>query len=268
MDQHPVPRQITTFEFKLIGFLTLRQFIYVLVFVLMGFFFYFITPIPFLNYLLGFSVGLFGLAFVFVPINDRPMEIWVKNLIKRLTSPTQYVFKKDNHCPPILTEIAQSYSYQLASNYLDSQQKLNQYLAQKVPRQSQIDKKNLINDLIDSKNEPEKQKQNQKTVTEKKKSESDSSKNLRKPFISGLVKNYRKLPLPGILIYIKDQEEKTIRILKTNSHGVFLSTQPFPPGDYFIEPRDPRQNYFFDRMRITINQEYNQPIEITSRELL
>src|SRR5438270_526220 len=32
MEQHAIPRQITSFEFKLIGFMTLKQFLYLLVF--------------------------------------------------------------------------------------------------------------------------------------------------------------------------------------------------------------------------------------------
>jgi len=46
MEQHAVPRQITTFEFKLIGFMTLRQFIYLLVFIPLGVVVYFLFPIP------------------------------------------------------------------------------------------------------------------------------------------------------------------------------------------------------------------------------
>ena len=81
MEQHPIPRQITTFEFKLIGFLTIKQFIYLLISIPIGVLIFYIFPVPILNFFLGLIVVLIGVAFAFVPINDRPMEVWIKNLI-------------------------------------------------------------------------------------------------------------------------------------------------------------------------------------------
>jgi F-type H+-transporting ATPase subunit alpha len=49
MEQHPIPRQITTFEFKLIGFMTLKQFLYILISIPAGFVVYKVFPIPILN---------------------------------------------------------------------------------------------------------------------------------------------------------------------------------------------------------------------------
>jgi hypothetical protein len=80
MEQHAIPRQITSFEFKLIGFLTLKQFIYVVVFSALGYVTYMIVPIPFINILFGVLVGGIGLALAFLPINDRPLEVWIKNI--------------------------------------------------------------------------------------------------------------------------------------------------------------------------------------------
>src|SRR3989344_5778848 len=88
MEQHPMPRQITTFEFKLIGFLTLKQFIYLVLFIPLGFIAYKLIAIPLLNILIAALVAGLGVAFAFVPINDRPLDVWIKNLTKRLTSAT------------------------------------------------------------------------------------------------------------------------------------------------------------------------------------
>ena len=75
MDQHPIPRQITTFEFKLVGFLTIKQFVYLVIFVALGLAIYGLTPIPVLNVMLGVLTASIGAAFAFIPINDRPMEV-------------------------------------------------------------------------------------------------------------------------------------------------------------------------------------------------
>ena len=94
MDQHPVPRQITTFEFKLIGFMTLRQFIYLLVFIPLGYVVYKLIPIPFLNFLLGFSVAGIGPLFAFVPFNDRPIDMMLKISLKGLLLQPNIFFTK------------------------------------------------------------------------------------------------------------------------------------------------------------------------------
>ena len=96
MEQHPIPRQITTFEFKLIGFLTLHQFMYLIVFLPLGYIVYRIFPIPLLNMVTGAFVAALGGAFAFLPVNERPLDVWIRNLFKRLTSPTQYMFHKEN----------------------------------------------------------------------------------------------------------------------------------------------------------------------------
>lgn len=271
MEQHPVPRQITTFEFKLIGFLTVKQFVYLLIFTGITLIVYYLTPIPILNYFFAFLVGAGGVAFVFVPINDRSMDIWIKNLIKRLTSPTQYTFKKENKPPQILIDISAS-SPQIAQNYLDAKQKLNNYLASKNQPQPN-NKKQAINSILNSKQEILVSKKSvnstSQSITSNQTTKTYATNQAKQPFITGVIKNYKKLPLGGILVYVKkDANSQPIRILKTNSHGVFLSFNPFPSGEYILEIKDPKQQYFFDTMKIKIESTNNQPIEISSKELL
>ncbi|GAB4218613.1 MAG: hypothetical protein Fur009_0130 [Candidatus Microgenomates bacterium] len=271
MEQHPIPRQITTFEFKLIGFLTVKQFVYLLVFTGITLIVYYLTPVPILNYFFAFLVGAFGVAFVFVPINDRSMDIWIKNLIKRLTSPTQYTFKKENKPPQILLDISLS-TPQIAQNYLDAKQKLNSYLASKNQIQPNT-KKQAINTILNSKQEVLVTKKPVNTNTQSTNNSQNSSTQPttqpKQPFITGVIKNYKKLSLGGILVYIKNNpDEKPLRILKTNSHGIFLSFNPLPPGEYIFEIKDPKQQYFFDTMKLRLENSNNQPIEISSKELL
>lgn len=274
MEQHPIPRQITTFEFKLIGFLTIKQFIYILIFFSLGLASYFFTPIPLLNYLVGFMVASVGLAFAFVPINDRPMDIWVKNLIKRLTSPTQYTFKKQNPPIKVLLNSNISSNPQQLVYHIDSQEKLKSYLAQKNPTQTsdyKLSQKQAVNDLLMSplsfltpKTKANTNQQQKKTFQQQ-----VEQPKVKKPFISGMVKNHKEIPLAGILIYIKkDENTSPLRILKTNHYGVFLSFNPLNEGDYIFEIKDPKGVYLFDTMKLRLEKENNKPIEIRSKELL
>ncbi len=273
MDQHPIPRQITTFEFKLIGFLTIKQFIYLVVFVAAGFAVYALTPIPILNVIFGLLTGSVGAAFAFIPINDRPMEVWVKNLIKRLTSPTQYSFQKHNKPISFLQDLSFSNNPHQIESHIDSQKKLNSYLSGKSGAPKTDNKKQTINDLLANPLSF----LTKKPVRSQPAKPSDSNPvqpiiptaDIKHPFLTGSIKNHKLTPLGGVLIYVKkNPESEPIRILKSNLHGVFLSYNPLPPGEYVFETKDPKQGYFFDTMKVKVENENNQPLEIHSKELI
>lgn len=279
MEQHPLPRQITTFEFKLIGFLTIKQFIYLLISIPVGLLVYTVFPVPILNILLGITVVLIGVAFAFIPINDRPMEDWVKNLIKRLTSPTQYFFKKQNSGIYFLKNLVFTDDPHRVMTHIDSQQKLTKYLSNKITVNNQ-NKKQVINNLFtDSfssllgKNRPQEKRPAPNITTNLSDEASTKLSNLepkvKLPFLTGLIKNYKQTPLTGILVYIKkDSDSDPIRILKTNSHGIFTTYNPLPPADYFCEIKDPKGSFFFDTMKIKVESINEKIIEISSKELI
>ena len=94
MEQHPIPQQITSYEFKLVGEMTLKQFgkaaggiIAALLINALPLVFFIKWPLIFL-----FAGG--GLALAFVPFQDRPLEGWLKAFIKSIYAPTIYVYKK------------------------------------------------------------------------------------------------------------------------------------------------------------------------------
>jgi hypothetical protein len=274
MEQHAIPRQITSFEFKLIGFLTIKQFIYLLVFIPLGLVVYAIFPVPILNILLGVICASIGAILAFIPINDRPMEVWIKNLIKRLNSPTQYVFKKQNPAIYFLKNLIFTNDPHRVMSHIDSQQKLSKYLDNKTPVNHQ-NKKQAINNLFtDSFSSLLSKKNNPQSSTVKEplsiiNHSSSNTNNAKTPFFTGLIKNYKQNVLAGVLVYIKkDLTSDPIRILKTNSHGVFATYNPLPPSDYFCEIKDPKGNFFFDTMKIKIENVNEKPIEIMSKELI
>lgn len=229
--QHPVPRQITSFEFKLIGFMTLKQFIYLLIFFPFGYIVYRLFPIPFLNIVAGISIAVFGAALAFIPVNDRPLDIWVKNLLRRLTSPTQYIYQKNNDAASLLKTREEEKE--------DMPQQI--FTAPSPP----ISSSSQVNQVI-----------------------APTSKIEETPFLMGVVKNSKDIPLPEIMVSIKDQKNTIIRLLKTNIHGVFTTYHPFEGGEYIFEIRDPSRRYFFDRMTIKVEKQNTHPIEFVSKELL
>ncbi len=94
MENHPIPQDITGFQFKLIGDMTIKQFAFLVAGVILGWI-TFILPIfiliklPFVLLFVGF-----GVAAAFIPIGGRPFDIMIANYFKALLNPTQYVYQK------------------------------------------------------------------------------------------------------------------------------------------------------------------------------
>lgn len=284
MEQHPIPRQITSFEFKLIGFLTLKQFIYLVVFIPIGIIMYYIFPVPLLNILVAIACGGVGVAFAFVPINDRPMEVWVRNFYKRLTSPTQYVFHKHN--PPIyfLHNLVFLNDPHRVLAHVESQEKLSAYLAKTTTPQSSTKKQSIHNLFNARSQEPiprhtPAQKSlpiTSKTIPTTTVPQVNNTNNTspvvsqqpKTPFFSGTVKNHKHIPIPGVLIYVKDSTGKTLRLLKTNPHGIFATFNPLSTNEYIFEIKDPKNTYFFDTIKVRVEPINSKPFEFISKEML
>lgn len=315
MHQHPIPRQITTFEFKLIGFMTLRQFIYLLVFTFIAIPVYFITPIPYVDILLAVFVMLIGAAFAFLPIQDKPLEEWIKNLWKRLQNPTQFYYHKHNDPLYFLQDLYYLGNPHFFLTHIESKEKLAAYLSQRKKARPKLDQKRNMRqqqiqkltqssreDLSGQKRVPqfhvetieyEKEKQFVDTLLHE--SSAQIQEELQghpqpmvvhsadqpqpqkrmpftapheKPFLTGIVKTHRGIPIPGILIYIHNQQQQPVRLLKTNHHGVFATFKPFPSGNYDILLRDPAGTYNFDTMNTSIHDVNTKPLEFHSKEIL
>ena len=94
IEQHPIPQDVAGYKFRLIGDMTLKQFIWLAGGIILGLFIYQL-PLPFFfKYpLAAVAVGL-GAGIAFVPIEGRAMDKWLIAFIKSIYSPTQYVWQK------------------------------------------------------------------------------------------------------------------------------------------------------------------------------
>jgi hypothetical protein len=103
MEQHPVPQNISSFEFKLIGDITLKQFAYCAGGVVVAYIFFSLSILPSLIRLpLAVFFFFLGFALAFLPIEERPLDRWLISFFKSIYSPTQYVWRKHNAVPDIL----------------------------------------------------------------------------------------------------------------------------------------------------------------------
>jgi hypothetical protein len=278
MEQHPIPRNITGFEFKLIGIMTLKQFLYLVIFAPIGYIAFLAMPIPLLNIVLGLAVGSIGLALAFVPINDRPLDVWIRNLWKRLNSPTQYFFRKRNPPLMIFSNLYFASDPHRTLAHVESQQMLAKYLASTKQVMRPDAKKQAIQKTLNSPTHilrpsvlhatPKKPVTVSPGAPVPPAPAVPPESGEKKPFFIGEIKNNKHISLPGILIYVKDQKGAPVRLMKTNPHGVFATYNPLPSGEYTFEMKDPKNIYFFDTMKITINERNSSSIEIVSKEML
>lgn len=94
MENHPIPQDVTGFKFRLIGSITVKQFLYLLGAGIIALLFYFF-PIPFLIKLpFMLLAGGIGLSLAFVPIDGRPMDKMIFNFLRALPAENQYLYKK------------------------------------------------------------------------------------------------------------------------------------------------------------------------------
>ena len=94
MENHPIPQDVTGFKFRLIGSVTVKQFLYILgAGALCGVFF--IMPISFLiKWPAIMLIAGIGAALAFIPIEGRPMDIMVMNFLKALPAENRFIFHK------------------------------------------------------------------------------------------------------------------------------------------------------------------------------
>lgn len=94
IDQHQIPQEISSYEFRLVGNMTVKQFIKMGAGLLAAAFVY-ISGMPFLlKFLLITAFSAFGFALAFIPVNDRPLDKWIISFFKSIYSPTIYIWKK------------------------------------------------------------------------------------------------------------------------------------------------------------------------------
>lgn len=94
MEQHPVPQNVTTFQFRLIGDMTLKQFGYLCLGAVLAYISYKL-PLPFFfTWPMTVFFALLGIGFAFVPVEERPMDVWVMSFFKSIYSPTQYIWSR------------------------------------------------------------------------------------------------------------------------------------------------------------------------------
>lgn len=97
METHPIPQNVTSFQFKLVGDMTLKQFGYLTAGVGFAYFLFIFLAhdYPVISWPLIISSALLGVAFAFLPFESRPLDYWLVAFLKAVYSPTKRVWEKN-----------------------------------------------------------------------------------------------------------------------------------------------------------------------------
>lgn len=90
MEQHQVPQHIASYEFRLVGDMTLKQFLQVAGGAGVALIFYASGLPGIIKWPAILISGLIGAAFAFLPLEDRPLSIWIIAFFRSIYSPTLY----------------------------------------------------------------------------------------------------------------------------------------------------------------------------------
>lgn len=100
METHAVPQDITGFKFKLVGDMTVKQFGELAGGAIVAYIFFASNLHPFIKFPIAGFFALFGVALAFLPVEERPLDVWLINFFKAIYRPTYYVWRRQGSLPP------------------------------------------------------------------------------------------------------------------------------------------------------------------------
>jgi len=268
MEQHPIPQQISSYEFKLVGDMTLKQFLKAAAGIVLAIMINSTKLVVFVKWPLMLLFGGSGLLLAFVPFEDRPLETWIVSFLKRIYSPTIFIYKRG-----------------VIKNWLDldlTKKQSEEDLVMGVvgTKENEIEEKITVETKQEIKGEQEVEIENE-NWRENKANLNLKSERLEAtgtaifgsipmpdiPEVSnvivGMATNVEGKIIDGVIIEIQDEHGKPSRVLKTNSLGQFKTTTPLANGRYLIIAE--KNGYNFDRVNIDLNNEIVQPVRIISK---
>ncbi|MDO8429679.1 MAG: PrgI family protein [Candidatus Daviesbacteria bacterium] len=91
MEAHPVPQNVTSFEFHLVGDMTLKQFAYLASGLVSAYiiFIVFFSTYPYIAVPIIALLSGSGAALAFLPIGDRALDHWLLSFFRSIFSPTK-----------------------------------------------------------------------------------------------------------------------------------------------------------------------------------
>ncbi len=303
LGQHQIPQEISSYEFRLVGNMTLKQFAKMAAGVIIAGIFY-TSHLPGLfRFLLTLISLAIAAALAFAPINGRPLEVWFFIFLRRIYSPTIFLWKKmpaeanldvlarQAHRARFFQKVAVGTQSETAREFLAS---LPQQApppssppppppslkkatpapaatpqpattAAKVPPGDQPTKP--------AASEPDWQELAQLWKTQKPQKATPAqfvdqklpATPTQPNIVSGLVVDNDGNTIEGAIVEIQDAEGNPVRAMRTNGLGQFQTATPLPNGSYLVITE--KEPYQFDIMKINVNGQIIAPLKIVARAI-
>lgn len=303
MEAHPVPQNVTSFEFRLVGDMTLKQFGYLasgLVVAYLTFIFLFESH-PFIASPIIATSALLGTAFAFLPIGDRPLDHWVKAFFKAVYNPTQRLWESSGKTglspsdprfknrlrvylssvgAPDLVTPEEEIVAQTTTNLQTLSNAKIKGLSRLLAPQNNTPVVNPVRSIptsftppvfVDANTSFESRGPAFSGVTPRSDSlpqnqgpEINNSLTLTPNIITGVVALSDKTPIEGAIVIINNANQVPVRALKTNKLGQFLGATPLPAGTYSIEVE--KEGFNFLPVAVTVAGSAVPPIYVHPQE--
>lgn len=99
MREHPLPQDVTGYQFHIVGNMTLKQFVEIGAGCVAGFFIYTTNLLPFIKWpLIGVAVSIGAFA-AFIPFEERPFDHWIITFFRVIYKPTKFFWKRKPKIP-------------------------------------------------------------------------------------------------------------------------------------------------------------------------
>lgn len=271
MEQHPIPQQISSYEFRLIGSMTLKQFFKLAGGVIVAFIFY-SSHLPFLiKWPLVLGSAGFGAALAFLPVNERPLEVYILAFFKSVFSPTIYLWQKQ----PVKLDL-------LETNFKSDQEEEEEEEESIISKAPQL--KEFLASLPKKESPYPKEKEDQKVTTPTKPEikielpRTVPPKPTAKPefgeipmpeppkvpnIIVGMVTDQQGKIIEDAIVEIQDTTGNPVRALRTNRLGQFRTATPLANGEYLLLTE--KEGYQFDILKLKVENKIIPPIKIKAK---
>ncbi len=106
MEQHPIPQNISSYQFRLVGDMTLKQFFQLAGGLLIAFIFYSSPLLSIIKWPFAILSAVLGVALAFLPLEERPLERWIFAFFKAIYTPTMFFWQKGGALPKFFQDEA------------------------------------------------------------------------------------------------------------------------------------------------------------------
>lgn len=270
---HPIPQDITGFQFRLIGDMTIKQFAYLGGGVILAWIFFSSTLSLVIKIPLVTTFALSGVVLAFMPIHGRPADVMIMLFFKALFKPNQFTYTQ--------TAAANTPAQESTITSSQTQDTNHEQPAQQTPEVSAVTPHADSPPPVPGVSSPQPPLSpvtplpagSEGTppepvilppVTPVKKTPALPPDAIN--LVAGVVEDPRGNVLQDIIVEVTDPDGSPVRAFKTNFLGQFIAATPLSNGTYTVTFEDPDKRHKFPTLTLIAKGEPLEPLEVTSMD--